>query len=128
MNALRVRWTKVDPPVHAAFDLDVPLDGDPKRRMFERLCMALNAFGVNKREAKFEADLVASWASMYNLPYKSVKEDLYVTALQKIFKALRGEMGLKVYNFCVGRRSGTTEVDLKFLEYARSHRQSNATN
>ena len=96
--------------------------------MFERLCMALNAFGVNKREAKFEADLVASWASMYNLPYKSVKEDLYVTALQKIFKALRGEMGLKVYNFCVGRRSGTTEVDLKFLEYARSHRQSNATN
>src|SRR5947208_6333524 len=32
-----------------------------------RLCLMLNAFEVQKRRAKYEADLVASWATMCDL-------------------------------------------------------------
>src|SRR4051794_10723076 len=72
-----------NPPIHEAFNLNAPLPASSVQRQYERLSMMLNAMGTNKREARFEADLIACWASMCNIKYDYKKEDSFGVALQK---------------------------------------------
>ncbi|KAH0555940.1 hypothetical protein GP486_006117 [Trichoglossum hirsutum] len=117
-----------NPPIHEAFCLNAPLPSSGVQRQYERLSMMLNALGTSKREARFEADLVACWASMCNIKYDYKKEDSFGIALQKALKALRKDLGIPIYSFLVNTRGASGEVDLKFLEYATAHKQSNASN
>jgi hypothetical protein len=102
-----------------------PRTDDQKFRV--RLELMLNAFGLGRRKARFEADLVCCWASMCNIDYDYAKEDSFATALQKVVTALRLK-GVKLYNFVVNTQGSCAELDLCFLEYAAYHKQSNATN
>lgn len=86
------------------------------------LSLALNAINTSKREATYEADRVACWASMCNIEYDYDKYDSFAVALHKAITALR-RRGITIYNFLVNTDSG--ETDLKFLDYAAAHRQSN---
>ncbi|KAH7069378.1 heterokaryon incompatibility protein-domain-containing protein [Paraphoma chrysanthemicola] len=115
-------------PIHMSYKLDLPLPAWSTVRQRQRLYMVLNALGVTKREARFEADLIASWASMCNIRYEYKKDDTFGMALQKVLKALRQDLGLTVYNFLANTSGSSAEVDLKFLEYAQAHKQCNATN
>jgi hypothetical protein len=73
-----------DFPCYRAFNLDgPPLPPSSKRWFLERFSMAMHARGVTKREARFEADLVTSWASMRNIPYDYNKNDSLAVALQR---------------------------------------------
>lgn len=91
-----------------------------------RLCMALHAFGVSKREARYEADLVNCWASMCNIKYAYDAHDSYAQALQKVLYSLRAEHGLNLFNFQVNTTGASGEVDTSFQEYATPHEQCNA--
>jgi hypothetical protein len=113
-----------DVPFRKAFNLDAQLPSSKEQRFRERLSMALHALGVTKREARFEADLIACWASMCNIKYNYLKEDSFAVGLQKVLKAMRNDLGLTVYNFLVNTHGGSAEVDLSFMEYATAHKQS----
>lgn len=96
---------------------------DPSLKFRSLLSLALNAINTSKREARDEADLVACWASMCNIKYEYDRYDSFALALHKVTAALRSR-GIKIYNFLVNTDSG--ETDLKFLDYAAAHRQSNS--
>jgi hypothetical protein len=82
------------------------------------LCLMLNAFGLNQRKARFEADLVCCWASMCNVGYPYSRDDSLARSLQKVVRAIRGR-GVRLYNFTVNARGGAgLEVDLLFLDHA----------
>lgn len=117
-----------NPPIHEAYLLDVPLPEWGIERQLHRLSMMLNAFGSNERNARFEADLVACWASMCNIGYDYKKEDPFGVALQKVLKTLRKDIGVTIYNFLVNTKGASGEVDVAFLEYAKAHKQCNASN
>jgi hypothetical protein len=89
------------------------------------LSLALNAINTSEREATFEADLVARWASMCSVEYEYDWQDSFADALHKVTVALRCR-GIRIYNFLVNTDSG--ETDLKFLDYAAAHRQTNSAN
>jgi len=76
-NALGLRQAARghDLPCYAAFNLDAALPTSKEQRFLERFSMAMHTRGVTKREARFEADLVASWASMCNIAYDYDKND-----------------------------------------------------
>jgi hypothetical protein len=95
----------------------------PPSKFRSLLGLALNSISTSKREATYEADLIACWASMCNIEYAYDKHDSFASALHKAIAALR-KRGIKVYNFLVNTDSG--ETDLKFLDYAASHPQSNS--
>ncbi|KAF2404850.1 hypothetical protein EJ06DRAFT_525421, partial [Trichodelitschia bisporula] len=113
-----------------------PLGGMPLKQMFdltpdvgpstllEKLCFAWHALGVSKREARFEADLVSSWASMCNIKYAYNPNDSFAAALQKVLSVLRRQT--TIYAFHIS--TSALGVDSAFLEYASPHRQCNATN
>jgi hypothetical protein len=86
------------------------------------LCLMLNAFGLNRREARFEADLVCCWASMCNIGYAYSRDDSFARALQKVVRAVRGRDGgggVRLYNFTVNVRGGAgLEIDLLLLDHA----------
>lgn len=92
-----------------------------------RLATMLAAFGTHRREARFEADLIACWASMCGLQYDYHKDDTFAVALQKVVKYLRSR-GVKVYNFLVNTVGTSAEVDCYFLQYSAPHPQCNANN
>ena len=115
-----------DIPLHSSFKLFIPLDGTEAERRRIRIHTALNALSVTKRQARFEADLIASWASMCNISYEYRKDDTFAIALQKVLRVLRKEHGMTIYNFLANTRGSSAEVDLKFLDYAALHRQCNA--
>jgi hypothetical protein len=117
-----------EPPVHQSFSLDMDLPKAPDTKFFWRLSMALNALGTHKRQARYEADLVASWASMCNIKYEYNKDDKFPIALQKVVRAIRTRLGKPIYNFHVNTVGSGGEVDLNFLDYATGHKQSNSTN
>ncbi|OCK82667.1 hypothetical protein K432DRAFT_423963 [Lepidopterella palustris CBS 459.81] len=112
--------------LHAEYDkpFDDSIRATEDDHFRARLGIMLNAFGMNTREATFEADLICCWASMCNIAYDYKKEDSFALALQKILKALR-KRGVKIYNFWVN--TPCPEVDITFLRYACEHSQSNAT-
>jgi hypothetical protein len=91
-----------------------------------RLSLMLDAFGSNKRQARYEADLICCWASMCNIKYDYDKRDNRAVALQKVLAALRRD-GVKIFNFLVNTEA-RLEVDLQFIEYASVHRLCNTTN
>jgi hypothetical protein len=113
-----------DFPCYRAFNLDgPPLPPFSKRWFLERFSMAMHARGVTKREARFEADLVASWASMCNIAYDYDKNDSLAVALQKVLAAVRKNHAMTIYKFHANTRGSSGELDLNFLEYATSHRR-----
>jgi len=114
-----------EPPLQQIIHLKPDLKIDPDQKFIEQLLGAWHALGVSRREARFEADLVASWASMCNLAYDYKSDDSFSVALQKVLKVLR-KRNLKIYCFNVN----TTDmaVDTMFLDYASPHKQCNATN
>jgi hypothetical protein len=65
---------------------------------------------------------------MCNIRYQYNKDDSFGVALQKVLRALRQDLGIKVYNFLVNTDGSSGEVDLKFLQYVAAHKQWNATN
>ncbi|KAH8800911.1 heterokaryon incompatibility protein-domain-containing protein [Xylogone sp. PMI_703] len=93
----------------------------------KRLSLMLDAFAAHERETRFEADLVACWASMCNIQYDYCEYDTLAVALQKVLKALR-QRGIRVYNFTANRSGTCAETDPQFLTYSRQHRQCNNTN
>ena len=95
----------------------------PSLKFRSLLSLALNAINTSKREATYEADRVACWASMCNIDYDYDRNDSFAIALHKVIAALR-RRGIKIYNFLVNTDCG--ETDLKFLDYAAAHRQTNA--
>jgi Heterokaryon incompatibility protein (HET) len=103
---------------------DLPEQKDDRFR--HRLYMALNAFTLSKREARFEADLVSCWASMCNISYSYDVHESYLSALQKVLHRLRTEHKVKVYNFLVNTTGASGEVDANFQDYAYPHEQCNA--
>ncbi|KAH0836404.1 hypothetical protein J3R83DRAFT_8004 [Lanmaoa asiatica] len=73
----------------------------PRQDSFSRLqtrLILLSSFAARKREATYEADLVASRASMCNIPYTYDRHDDFAHALSKVTKALRAQ-GLCMYDF-----------------------------
>ena len=117
-----------NPPVHEAFSLRPPPPASAEERFRLRLSMVFDAIGTSKREARYEADLICSWASMCNIKYDYSKNDTFANALRKVLKVLRKEHKLTIYNFNVNAVGACGDVDLRFLDYATSHRQCNATN
>jgi len=87
-----------------------------------RLGIALNVLSRTKRKARYEADLVACWASMCNIKYAYDRSDSREEALRKVIFAIR-EQGVPIFNFAVNTTGA--EIDLKFEEYATAHSQSN---
>jgi hypothetical protein len=113
-------------PIHDLYALH-PIIPESKDEQFRRrLCMALSTFGISKREAKYEADLVNCWASMCNIKFSYDAHDSYATALQKVLRSLRTEHNVKVYNFLVSTTGASGEVDTNFQDYASAHGQCNA--
>lgn len=112
-----------DLPCYAAFNLDAALPTSKEQRFLERFSMAMHARGVTKREAKFEADLVASWASMCNISYDYNKNDSMPLALKKVLSAMQKDHGMTTYKFQVNTRGSSGELDLAFSEYATAHRR-----
>ncbi|KAH0838849.1 heterokaryon incompatibility protein-domain-containing protein [Lanmaoa asiatica] len=99
---------------------------DAPSRLRTRLIL-LSSFAARKREATYEADLIASWASMCNIPYAYDRHDNFALALSKVTKALRTQ-GLCIYNFLpdtVGGPFGPLDV---FRAYAKEHPQLNVKN
>jgi len=96
---------------------------NPSLKFRSLLSLALNAINTSSREATYEADRVACWASMCNIEYDYDKHDSFAVALHKVTSALR-RRGVKIYNFLVNTDS--CETDLKFLDYAAAHHQANA--
>lgn len=127
-HLLGLRKTTPGNPAPYAFDLDSRVPSSKEERFKERLSMAFNALGTGEREASFEADLVASWASMCNIEYGYKKEDSFAAALQKVLKVLRGKHEVTIYNFLVNTQGNGGTVDISFLSYATAHQQCNATN
>ena len=131
---LRATWTgnkalfERNPPIHEAFSLKAPHPASTEERFLLRLSMVFDAIGTSRREARYEADLICSWASMCNIKYKYDKDDTFGNALRKVVKVLREDHKLTIYNFNVNVVGACGEVDLKFLDYATSHTQCNATN
>lgn len=125
---LGLRKTMVGKPAPYAFDLDARAPSSKEEQFEERLSMALHALGTRKREARFEADLVASWASMCNIKYAYRKEDSFAVALRKVLVVLREKHGITIYNFLVNTQGNGGTVDLSFLNYGTAHQQCNATN
>ena len=87
------------------------------------LTEALNAFTTSRREAGYEADLVACWASMCKIKYDYKNSDTVNEALHKVLTSLR-KNGLRIFNFQVNTSGG--ESDLEFMKYAAAMRQSNS--
>lgn len=77
----------------------------------------LNAFKMSVRQARYQADSVACWASMCNLKYDYRKEDNFFVAQKKALEAIRRQ-GTKVYNFQSNIRGMSAEMDLDFLTYS----------
>lgn len=96
---------------------------NPSLKFRSLLSLALNAINTSEREATYEADRIACWASMCNINYLYNMHDSFATALHKVIAALR-KRGTRVYNFLANTDSG--ETDLRFLDYASAHYQSNA--
>lgn len=87
------------------------------------LSLSLNALTTSRREAGYQADLVACWASMCNIKYDYKNKDTVEVALHKVLTALR-KNGLRIFNFQVNTSGG--ESDLRFMKYAAAMRQSNS--
>ena len=117
-----------NPPVHEAFSLNPPPPASAEERFRLRLSMVFDAIGTSKREARYEADLICSWASMCNIQYEYSKNDTFANALHKVVGVLREDHKLTIYNFNVNAVGACGDVDLTFLDYATSHTQCNATN
>jgi hypothetical protein len=100
----------------------------PEQKFKARLNIMLEAFTAfsNKRQAKYEADLVCCWASMCNIKYAYSKDDSWENALTKAIRAIR-ERGIRLFNFCISEYGGA-EFDYDFCVYATPHSQTNATN
>ena len=81
------------------------------------LCLMLNAFGLHRRNARFEADLVCCWASMCNISYPYSRDDSLARSLQKVVGAIR-RRGIRLYNFTGNTEGAGLEVDLLFLDHA----------
>ncbi|EHY53541.1 hypothetical protein HRR83_003747 [Exophiala dermatitidis] len=113
-------------PVHELYDLRPGLPLSAEERFRHRLCMALHSFGMSKREARYEADLVNCWASMCNIRCRYNVHDSYAVALQEMLHSLRTNHGVQVFNFHVTTSGASGEVDTLFQEYARPHDQCNA--
>ncbi|KAH6673466.1 heterokaryon incompatibility protein-domain-containing protein [Halenospora varia] len=113
-------------PIDQMFSLRPNLQESEEDQFQNRLSMALSTFGISKREARFEADLISCWASMCNIKYAYDVHDSYVVALQKVLHSLRTEHKLKVYNFLVNTSGASGEVDAHFQDYACLHEQCNA--
>lgn len=113
-------------PIDEMYCLHPDLPESKDERFRHRLCMALYTFGISKREARYEADLVNCWASMCNIKYPYDVHDSYVVALQKVLHSLRTEHKVKVHNFLVNTAGASGEVDANFQEYACPHEQCNA--
>lgn len=88
-----------------------------------RLITLLPLFASRKRDAKFEADLVACWAGMCNIEYDYRKEDDFDTALQKVIIVLRSN-GIRFYRFLPDTKGGTHPPSDAFRAYAYEHPQS----
>lgn len=101
---------------------------DDTQRFRVRLSSMLDAFAPSGqiRQARYDADLVACWATMCNIPYAYSKNDSLAHALIKVVRKLR-DMGVRLFNFQVNEKTHS-EVDFKFFQYATAHAQSNAAN
>ena len=101
---------------------------DEFQRFKTRLQIMLDAFAASGelRQARYEADLVACWSTMCNIPYSYSKDDSLVRALVKVIRKVR-ELGVRIYNFHTNETTHS-EVDFKFFRYATAHMQANASN
>lgn len=93
-----------------------------------RLQLMLEAYTGNERQARFDADRVACWASMCNIRYDYQKEDSLQDAVSKVVIALRGS-GTRVFNFVPPQMKPLTTKsnDHFFFRFAQRHVMSNAT-
>ena len=101
---------------------------DEFQRFKIRLQIMLDAFAASGelRQARYEADLVACWSTMCNIPYSYSKDDSLVRALVKVIRKVR-ELGVRIYNFHTNEITHS-EIDFKFFRYATAHIQANASN
>lgn len=97
---------------------------DLKETRRRRLCLMLDTFDIERREARYEADLVACWASMCDISYPYNRMDTLDQAVYKVVKALR-EAGIRVFNFHACAGAGLSGVDFWFHWYSLEHRYLN---
>ncbi|KAF4616091.1 hypothetical protein D9613_011237 [Agrocybe pediades] len=117
---------------HHQIDNAIPIrqNADPAQQTRARLTLLLSVFASSKRQAKYEADLVACWASMCNIKYAYSPHDTFAVALRKVKKELRNQ-GIKIFEFLPTeyiQMSGLVNDADRFLLYAKEHSQLNATN
>ncbi|KAK6438653.1 hypothetical protein LTR95_005147 [Oleoguttula sp. CCFEE 5521] len=90
-----------------------------------RLQTMLNAFATSKRNAKFDADLVACWAGMCGVQYPYVKEDSLLTAVTKVKSALRASE-IRLYDFVPEGLECDDRNMMSFFHLTRPHEMCNA--
>ncbi|KAF2103660.1 hypothetical protein NA57DRAFT_69873 [Rhizodiscina lignyota] len=119
-------------PLHEQFELRGQRPSDSFHSLTSRLSTMLNGFAASKREARFEADLVACWASMCNLEYPYDKGDTYAEALQKVLSAIRATIPneqkakFRIFAWQANTTAMLGSVDINIVDYATLHAQSNA--
>jgi hypothetical protein len=84
----------------------------------------LNGFDVNRRKARYPADLVACWASMCRIKYHYEKDDSVEEALVKVVAVLR-QMGVQIFTFFISIDSSPLSTDRGFIHLAAQQRQTN---
>ncbi|KAH8893715.1 hypothetical protein GQ53DRAFT_821635 [Thozetella sp. PMI_491] len=117
-HALGIR-AKEEPPANdsAAGNQNDP--GEAGRQLLARRVMTmLTALKASARQARYEADLVACWASMSNLSYPYDKNDSIEQALLKVIPEIRRQLGLKIWNFYVTNDIKALSVDTTFMAMA----------
>ncbi|KAK3109539.1 hypothetical protein LTR53_017111 [Teratosphaeriaceae sp. CCFEE 6253] len=106
------------------------LRSQPRRNGLEttqaRLQLMLDAFSSSDRHAKFDADLIACWATMCNVRYDYDKDDTLLQALGKAKRALRAA-GIKIFDFIPENMESPDQRALSFFALAKPHRMHNAT-
>jgi Heterokaryon incompatibility protein (HET) len=100
---------------------------DEASRLRARLLLLLPTFAIMPRTAKYEADLVASWASMCNIDYEYDREDTFEAALSKVIAVLRSR-GITIYEFMPNTTGGSLSRYTSFREYAHEQLQRHTTN
>lgn len=94
-----------------------------------RLELMLDTFSQGERKAKFDADLVACWASMCNIPYDYDRDDSLSQAVEKVKRGIQG-IACAIVDFIpawTDTRPGMSNFRPSFFTFAKLHRMHNST-
>ncbi|KAI9766107.1 MAG: hypothetical protein M1840_006814 [Geoglossum simile] len=108
--------------LHDAPGMSLESRTDQTARLRARLLLLLSNFSMSPRAAKYDADLVACWASTCDISYGYDRNDSFPASLHKAATALRAQ-GITLYQFLPETRGGKHPPFDFFCDYARGHIQ-----